>query len=41
MLSDIENDKKTPNVTHILKIADFFGVSVDVLVLDELELDDG
>ncbi len=38
-LSDIENGKKTPNVAFILKIADFFGVSVDMLVLDDLEID--
>jgi transcriptional regulator with XRE-family HTH domain len=40
-MSDIENGFIKPNVTHILKIANFFGVTVDVLVLDELDLDEG
>ncbi len=39
-ISNIENGFNTPNITLILKIADYFGVSADVLVLDELELDD-
>jgi transcriptional regulator with XRE-family HTH domain len=38
-ISDMENGRKIPNVAHILKIADFFGVSADVLVLDDLEID--
>jgi transcriptional regulator with XRE-family HTH domain len=40
-MSYIENGTIKPNIPYILKIADYFGVSVDALVLDELELDDG
>ncbi len=35
----LEQGKKTPNATMILKIADTFGVSADQLMRDELELD--
>jgi transcriptional regulator with XRE-family HTH domain len=37
----IENSKSTPSAKLIIKIANFFGVSIDVLLRDELELDDG
>ncbi|MFN8492223.1 MAG: helix-turn-helix transcriptional regulator [Caldilineaceae bacterium] len=35
----LEQGKKTPNVAMVIKIAAIFGVSVDQLVLDELELE--
>ena len=34
----IEQGKRTPNVAMVVRIAKIFGVSVDQLVLDELEL---
>ncbi len=36
---DLECGYNHPNIKHALKIADFFGVTVDQLVRDELELD--
>ena len=38
-ISEIETGKKTPSIGFIIKIADRFGVSVDQLVRDELEID--
>jgi transcriptional regulator with XRE-family HTH domain len=38
-LSDIENGKKIPHPSVILKIADVFGVTADQLMRDELEVD--
>ncbi|RME42680.1 MAG: XRE family transcriptional regulator, partial [Caldilineae bacterium] len=32
--------EKTPNVAMVLKISRLFGVSTDVLIKDELELED-
>ena len=34
----IEQGKRIPNVAMVVRIAKIFGVSVDQLVLDELEL---
>ncbi len=37
----LENgSRKNPGTKIVFKIADFFGVPVDVLVRDEMELDD-
>lgn len=36
----MEKGKKTPNVAMVLKISQIFGVSVDILIKDELELED-
>jgi transcriptional regulator with XRE-family HTH domain len=36
---DLEYGKRNPNAKHLLKISDFFGVPVDVLIRDELDLD--
>ncbi len=38
-ISDIEHRRKRPNLTFVLHIADMFGVSVDSLVRDGLELE--
>jgi transcriptional regulator with XRE-family HTH domain len=38
-LSGIENGKTKPSVEFVVKVADFFGVDVNKLVRDELELD--
>lgn len=35
----MEQGKKTPNVAMVIKVAAIFGVSVDQLVLDTLELE--
>ncbi len=35
----LETGRRTPNAAMILKIADTFGVSTDVLMRDELDLD--
>lgn len=40
-VSQLETDRKVPNAAMILKIADLFGVTTDVLMRDELELDLG
>ena len=37
-VSQLEMSKSTPNAAMILKIANTFGVSTDVLMRDELEL---
>ena len=39
-ISQLETGRKTPNAAMILKIADLFGVSTDVLMRDELDLGD-
>lgn len=36
----LEQGKKVPTVELVLKVANLFGVSTDVLIRDELELDD-
>jgi transcriptional regulator with XRE-family HTH domain len=38
--SEIETGKKTPNTEMIIQIADLFGVTVDQLVRDEMDLDE-
>ena len=38
-ISDIENGKKTPHPTLIIKIADVFGVTADQLMRDEVNLE--
>lgn len=38
-ISEIENGKKTPPTELVIKIARFFDVSTDQLLMDELELD--
>jgi transcriptional regulator with XRE-family HTH domain len=37
-VSEIERGKKIPTTEMIIKIADLFGVSVDQLVRDDLEI---
>lgn len=37
-LSEIESGKKKPTVDLVLKVADFFGVTIDQLLRDELKL---
>lgn len=37
-VSEIERGKKTPTTEMIIKIADLFGISVDQLVRDDLEV---
>jgi len=37
--SEIETGKKKPNTEMIIQIADLFGVTVDQLVRDEIEID--
>ena len=39
-VSKMERGDKTPNVAMVLKISRLFGVSTDVLIKDELELED-
>ena len=38
-VSQLELNKRKPNAEMILKIADLFGVDLNVLMRDELELD--
>lgn len=38
-LAEIESGKSKPSVDLLLKIADFFDVSTDQLLRDELEID--
>lgn len=38
-VSEIETGKKQPSTEMIIQIADLFGVTVDQLVRDELDLD--
>ncbi len=40
-VTQIENGSRTPSAGVILKIADFFWVSLDRLMRDELELTEG
>ena len=40
-LSELETGKKPPTVDVLLRIAQYFHVSVDQLLLDDLELDVG
>lgn len=40
-LSELEAGKKMPSVHFVLDIADFFHVTTDQLLRDELELDNG
>lgn len=37
-ISEIETGKRTPKIEFVLKVAQFFGVSTDQLVRDDLEL---
>jgi len=39
-VSQLETGRKIPNAAMILKIADLFGVSTDLLMRDELALED-
>ncbi len=39
-ISSVENNNGTPSARLILQIADFFAVSVETLMRDELELDE-
>ena len=39
-ISEIESGKKLPTAEFTLKVADFFRVTTDQLLRDELELDD-
>jgi transcriptional regulator with XRE-family HTH domain len=38
-VSQLELNKRKPNAEMILKIADIFGVDINVLMRDELDLD--
>ena len=38
-VSQLELNKRKPNAEMILKIADLFGVDLNILMRDELELD--
>jgi transcriptional regulator with XRE-family HTH domain len=40
-ISQLEMGKRIPNAAMILKIADTFGVTADLLMRDEIELDEG
>ena len=40
-ISEVETGKREPKVAFILKIADFFQVTTDQLLRDEVELDVG
>jgi transcriptional regulator with XRE-family HTH domain len=35
---DLEYGKRNPNARHLIKISEFFGVSIDALVKDTLDL---
>jgi transcriptional regulator with XRE-family HTH domain len=39
-LSEIESGKSKPSVDLLLKMADYFNVTTDQLLRDELEIDD-
>jgi len=39
-VSKMETGDKTPNVAMVLRVSQIFGVSTDVLIKDELELED-
>jgi transcriptional regulator with XRE-family HTH domain len=34
----LETGQKRPNVEHVLKISEFFGITTDVLIKDELDV---
>lgn len=36
--SELENGTKTPTIEFVLKVSDFFGVTTDQLLRDDLEL---
>ena len=38
LISEIENGHRKPNLDFVLKVADYFGVSVDLLVHDSENL---
>jgi transcriptional regulator with XRE-family HTH domain len=38
-ISETETGKRTPKIEFVLKVAQFFGVSTDQLVRDDIELD--
>jgi len=38
-IAQLEKGEKTPNVAMVLKISQIFGVTTDVLIKDELELE--
>ncbi len=38
-ISELEAGKKLPTVEFVLKVADLFGVTIDQLLRDDLELD--
>lgn len=40
-ISQLETGRKVPNAAMILKIADLFGVTTDLLMRDEIQLDRG
>ena len=37
-LSDVENGRRTPKTPFVLEVAQFFGVTPDVLLLDQVDL---
>lgn len=39
-ISNLEHNKKAPSVEMVIKVSDLFGVSADVLIRDELNLDE-
>jgi transcriptional regulator with XRE-family HTH domain len=38
-INNLENGERRPSIELVVEIADFFGVSTDVLIRDELDLD--
>lgn len=40
-ISETETGKRTPKIEFMLKVAQFFGVSMDQLTCDDLDLDVG
>ncbi|MDM8520451.1 helix-turn-helix transcriptional regulator [Anaerolineales bacterium HSG6] len=38
-ISKLENNEKKPSVEFVIKVARFFGVSADKLLMDELDVD--
>jgi transcriptional regulator with XRE-family HTH domain len=40
-VSSLETGRKIPHARLVVRIADLFGVTTDVLMRDDLELDDG
>jgi transcriptional regulator with XRE-family HTH domain len=39
-IHELESGRKYPNVKHAMSISRFFGVSLDMLLKDELDLDE-